>query len=347
MKRRSSYLLGFICLQLLLGCENPMVFNTTVHEDGSLGLNMSIEVKDTLSTNPNIFGIDNEVEWEVSYDTVDLKERKYHKSYSKTFESDMEWNASLDNPVDSLFRIHADFEKQFKWFYTYINYSQTFRAINRFKEIDFNEFLTKEDFQFIGRLPAMGKNISLADSLYLAYLNERIYEEYVTQAMVKEEQLILKELVNKNNLGEEWIEAIDQNSAAIKKLIDKAENKGNEILYIIDSLKIPISKEEASLYLASSDMLKNYQSRLNFMSYANDGKYYVTVNMPLDLVESNADSLFGNTLIWKPLVTKFLFKDYKMYAESRKLNYWAVIVSVAVVLITIGLFLKKDSFNKL
>ena len=39
--------------------------------------------------------------------------------------------------------------------------------------------------------------------------------------------------------------------------------------------------------------------------------------------------------------TKFLFKDYTMHAESRRLNYWAVIVSVVIVLVTLGLFFRK------
>ena len=79
------------------------------------------------------------------------------------------------------------------------------------------------------------------------------------------------------------------------------------------------------------------------MGFANDGKYMNIINMPWTLVNSNADSVVGNKLIWRPLVTKFLFKEYHMYAESRKLNLWALMVSGVVVVSTIFIWSRNKN----
>ena len=78
------------------------------------------------------------------------------------------------------------------------------------------------------------------------------------------------------------------------------------------------------------------------MGFANDGKYMNIINMPWTVVDSNADSVADNKLVWRPLVTKFLFKEYHMYAESRKLNMWALFVSGVVVLLTVLVWRKTE-----
>jgi hypothetical protein len=63
--------------------------------------------------------------------------------------------------------------------------------------------------------------------------------------------------------------------------------------------------------------------------------------MPWNLVKTNADSVSGNTVVWRPLVTKFLFQDHTMYAEARRLNVWALVVSGVVVLLTFFVWRRK------
>jgi hypothetical protein len=77
------------------------------------------------------------------------------------------------------------------------------------------------------------------------------------------------------------------------------------------------------------------------MGYARDGKYTNIIEMPWTIIASNADSVAGNSLYWRPLVTKFAIQDYEMYAEVRKLNVWTIFVSLIVVGFTFWLFLRS------
>jgi hypothetical protein len=79
------------------------------------------------------------------------------------------------------------------------------------------------------------------------------------------------------------------------------------------------------------------------MSYARDGKYVNSIEMPWTVVRSNADSVAGNVLYWKPLATKFAIKEFTMIAESRKLNWWAVALTAVFIGITFIRFIRRKS----
>jgi hypothetical protein len=77
------------------------------------------------------------------------------------------------------------------------------------------------------------------------------------------------------------------------------------------------------------------------MSVASDAIYRHRINMPWDVVRTNADSISGNQLFWNPPSIKFLLKDYTFYAESRQLNSWAVAISGIVIALTVFLFVRR------
>src|SRR5882762_9964961 len=95
-------------------------------------------------------------------------------------------NKDLDNTTDSLFHVHSSFEKKYRWFYTYIKYSEKIRPINRFKLVSPKDYFNQEDSAFIQRLPAEGKSISKADSVYLDLLNQKITDHFATKGMYLE-----------------------------------------------------------------------------------------------------------------------------------------------------------------
>jgi hypothetical protein len=73
------------------------------------------------------------------------------------------------------------------------------------------------------------------------------------------------------------------------------------------------------------------ESRLNFMSWASEGKYLHSISMPGEIINHNADSVAGNEFYWKPSYLKFAFKDYTFFVETKKPNIWAWVVSLIVI----------------
>lgn len=341
MKMRLLVICGSI---LLMSCENPMTFRTKVNEDGSLEKSITLEKAEAKLVSNNIFGISEKKAWTVKKELVENPSKKedkekYRIEFNKHFSSSEEMNKELDNSIDSLFHVNSSFEKKFRWFYTYIRYSETIRPINRFKMVSSKDFFNEEDSLFIQRLPAEGKPISKADSVYLQVLNEKINDRYVTIALFKETFSVMQAIVLKN-ADKKWLDTLSRNWELAYKLIEKDQGEFRDVaVKVFDKLSIPIPKQKVAEDFNS--LSRDLSARTNFMSFARDGKYLNIFEMPWEVVTSNADSVAGKNLYWRPIVNKFAYMPYEMYAECRKMNWWAMAISVAVVGVTLVLLWKK------
>lgn len=348
MKTRNVVLSGFSLSMLLMSCEfNPIRMETKVHEDGSLDKTIVLEKIDSLKMHQNIFGVSEDNGWVRDLEKVKSGEDKegdkveYNLSFKKSFPSVEAINLDLDKDSDTLFRIHSSFDKSFRWFYTYIRYSETFRPIDRLKMVKSEDYFNAEDKSFIDRLPGEGTAISKADSFFLENLYEKIFKNYGRIGMFYEQFDILTQVVKKNLPGRNWLDTLNKNQEFIWNKLEDMEGDPFFAAKMADSLHIPLPKEKA---LAEFSLLsKDLNSRVSFMSFVRFGKFTNGVDMPWTVVASNADSIAGNQLYWKPLATKFAIQEYEMFAESRRLNWWAVGVSVVVVGFTLFLFFSRKS----
>ncbi len=332
---------------IMMGCENPMTFRTKVNEDGSLEKTIIFEKAEAKTEFSNVFGISEKNSWiarvNKPYDSARVKSNKdnFKIQFSKHFDSDQQMNMELDKRMDTLFQIHAKFEKKFRWFYTYIRYSETIRPINRFKMVNPKDFFTTEDSLFIQRLPAEGKTISKADSVSLLLLNEKVADHFANMGLFREIYHTLEEVIKRNLADKKWLDTLQKNEEVIYKLIEKENGISDFVTKVTDDLKIPLPKLKATKNF--NELSKELNARINFMSFARDGKYNNEFEMPWTVVASNADSINGNKLYWQPVVQKFIYMDYEMFAESRRLNLWAVVVSLAIIGLTVFVLRKKTT----
>lgn len=332
MKKNIVVLIGLVVL--LMSCENPIRMETKVNEDGSIDKTITLESTDRFRDSINMFGIGKASGWQVQVEPKAKKdslskEDKYRIEFKKSFVSVNAANADLNKDVDSLFQINAKFEKHFRWFYTYIRYSETFKPIDRFKLINAKDYFNTEDSLFINRLPGEGTAISKADSLFLQQLNDKIFDHYTKDALFQEYYFMLEEVIKRNTTEKKWLDTLARSKDYIYKQLEDMEVDVNFAANLADSLGIPLPKEESARDF--DELSKEINSRINFMSFAHDGKYTCIIDMPWTVINSNADSVAGNRLYWRPLVTKFAIQEYTLYAESRQLNLWAVIASILLI----------------
>jgi hypothetical protein len=326
MKIYNSLLLGSVVLFAFASCDHTVSMETTVHEDGSLDKTIIIEVDSSNFTN-NFMGIGEASGWQMlvnEKDSANKKdEKKFLLTFSKHFQSAADANQELASPNDTLFRVTSNFEKKFRWFYTYLYYSDTYHAINRLS-LPTEDYFTEEDYAFIDRLPAEGSSISKADSLYLDRLNEKIFDHYGSRALFEfyysKLELLLKQ---QNKIA--WIDTLKNHKEAMYASL--MENDGAMNLQEIEGMsRLPLTENELSQLEAE------IETRVDFFSLAANGKYHHTINLPGSVVKTNADSVAGNSLYWRPSTTRFLLKDYILYGESRRLNIWTVLVSVTLII---------------
>ncbi len=347
--KKPHYFLPVLFAGFLFSCGHTVKMETVVNNDGSIDRTIILE-GDFSEINTNYFGINDESGWSVSVEKPDTatdrnlgmtKNRNSSITYKKHFNTFDESNLELNNENDTLFHIEAKLEKRFRWFYTYLKYSDTYKAIDRFKLLNQADFLTPEDYMFMDRLPAEGDSISKADQLYLEDLTSKINDVLVPRAVFEEHFALFPDFIKKYQLENRWIDTLQKHKEAVYTLLLKDDNNlgDDAFLTIFDSLQIPFPHPQVDEDYKIGR--RPIEARLEFMSYANYGKYFHTIQLPGEVIDTNADSLSGPRAIWKPSVYKFIAKDYTMYAETRKLNLWAVIVSVLVLIATVYVFVRK------
>lgn len=340
MKTIQTFLAAVSLLIILAGCENPILMETKVYEDGSLDKTILMEEADSIRMTQNIFDVKESNGWKVSVKTSSdtAKSKKIAVTFNKRFPSAEAINLELDREIDTLFRIHSSFSKSFRWFYSYIRYSETFRPIDRLKMVKAEDYFNQEDKSFIDRLPGEGTSISKADSFFLENMNDKIFKNYAREGMFYEQYDILTQVVKKNLPDKKWLDTLNKSQEFIYKKLEYMEGDPFFASKMADTLGIPLPKGSAKDFESLSHDLN---SRVAFMSFARDGRYSNVIEMPWSVSNSNADSIAGKKLYWKPLATKFAIQEYEMFAEARQLNWWAVGVTALIFGLTIYLFWKE------
>jgi hypothetical protein len=322
-------------------CDHKVYTETTVHEDGTLDKTIVVQSEDSTD---NFFGLSKAKGWDMTVREDTTKRAMSEKpkrflTFRKSFSSAEKANEELAVKNDTLFQITSKFEKRFKWFYTYLYYSDTYHCINRM-DYPVDDFVTPEDYAFIDRLPAEGKPISKADSLYLDNLHKKLFDVYGLRAIYERHYKIDVRLLKEAGLEERWLDTLNKHKEPIFRWLLKNQDVSDDFLFhAMDSLGIPFPAEKMRSRYDDYYLLEDAKTK--FSNNASEGKYTHVINMPWNVVSTNADSVSGNRLQWNPSSMKFILKDYTMYAESRKANYWAFAVSAFIIVVTLGMFLRR------
>jgi hypothetical protein len=119
------------------------------------------------------------------------------------------------------------------------------------------------------------------------------------------------------------------------EMTNLAELVGNQLS--LDSAKL----EQFKSAVKNAYLDDKYQDQL-FADLGNE--HYNQVIMQGQLVDTNAEKIEGDTLVWLMSSMKFIDSDYTMFAESRFTNLWAYIVSGIILVVAMIIpFLKKKN----
>src|SRR5690349_13376165 len=112
-----------IILWSLSSCEQNIAVESVVHEDGSVDRTIVFAEADSGIVSENIFGISEKNGWETNVSTAPAttsdKSKKKTITFTKHFASVPDMNSEMNSSSDTLFKIRSEFEKKFRWFYTY------------------------------------------------------------------------------------------------------------------------------------------------------------------------------------------------------------------------------------
>jgi hypothetical protein len=302
-------------------------------------------------------------------------------SYTGTahFKKVSELNRYFLLPADSMpgISIKADCKRKFRWFYTYIDYSETYQKLLPLNKVPVSDYLTKEeavlatsdegnliyfpaeDLLRVKKDSSENNILSHEDSLKMtaklkgleekfnAWLASAIFEEvyniFLEKAASANDPINLKEgLKTKKDTIKAWWTS--------KKIeLDDFEH-GHDLKFWTDSILIiaghsmPISDNNRQL-LNDTTRINSIEEKVMEAWGLTDDRYTNNVIMPGLIMKTNATILNGNMVSWKVESENFFLYDYTMEVESRIVNRW-VFWLTGILIIGFGVLLLFGGWKK-
>ena len=274
----------------------------------------------------------------------------------KKFESVEVLNAmyAVDESTLSTSHRKAELKKEFKWFYTAFQYSETYGGVlteipldKYLQQLEIDAFKSNDSEKYLEKFISDHKSRkSLSDNIEERagfWLHDHIYTMAFDDIIRLADSLQLLDIkrVNLRQIKDtvrQQIEAADKQiiSFDFDDSMDFAELAGMIGTNLqLDSMAI----DDLKHHVTYGNFEDKYEERILF-GITED--YDHMVIMPGVLIGTNAEVVGGDTLKWDLTFVKYLDSDFVMYAESRVTNAWAYIVSVLIVLLAVViLFLGK------
>lgn len=325
MKSVKNHLFAINIVMLLLviaGCKEYTT-KTKINPDGSCERVVIVE-GDTNNIADLPFPIPIDKSWKIEKRKSEKDSTKVVYTAAKQFTDVNDLNAEYGN--QSKIGVKINFEKKFRWFYTYYEYAETYKSFFPYKFIPLKNFLSKEEYQ------------KFLDGDTTNTLKKRI-DEYAGRNYV---EYFLSEFLKKcrkHNITDVSRASVDANK---QKIMEQIDDKGEDINELTGFLERTLGSK--SLKVIESDIeliMKDIEKKLEWAGSA-AGTYTNQVSLPGVILSTNSKSVKGNTVEWKVDAQRFQFEDLTMRVESRSANVsMFVVTGIAIGLALLFLLLPK------
>ncbi len=325
MKKLNSLLIVILLAAGIGGCKKEYKTTTKVNPDGSCERAVIARV-DSSGLRDISFPFPQDSSWSIEFKLMEGDTQKVFVA-RKTFDDVNDINR--DKAGDGKINIIVNLEKNFRWFFTYLNYTETYNSYNRFNRIALKDFLSSSDYALF----EAGDTSRYLTERLDSYFEENLYQEFYSQLMSEigklNDPLFTRELFDKRK--GELKDSLLAGSGDTQSIINSIKN-----IYKITRVEY--------LSVAVDRIMENINSGLELMGGA-DGEYINEVIMPGIILDTNADALEGNKAGWKFNEKRFFYSDFTMSIESRIINMWAIYVTAGLVILIV-LFLLLPGFKK-
>ena len=336
-------LLSTILLTALTACESRHIdMNTIIHADGTCRREICFKADSvalangSINAHSNVLDILNDNDW-----TYEVQDTSWVKAY-RDFSSPDEMAEAMPLQVaGQQVKSKAKLEKQFRWFYTDYIYTETFESIAPTFVIPLTNYMEKDmaDFWLTGTPDVMKgySGLEMKDYLdsmedaYMHFVNANILNDLM-DVLAEHYDDITKAPVSK----EEFL-------ASKSELIEQADKMSTDVLnFEPEKLLVETFKTEAYNQALKEDSVisEAWEQRQNiYVSLLMlDVDYQLT--MPGGIIEiyKCGDGVFRDgELHYRLNGMRLLAPCYIIKATSSGKNNWALYLSLAIVLLAIGL----------
>ena len=338
MKTQHIIYIFLVTLLIISGCREITV-TTKVNKNGTFTRMIKITGDSSSVFKPDLpYPIDETWVKTVIKDTTDKGD--YILTYTKSFKNsdllnnelntDTSWRKKLDRKIT--------IDKQFGFFYSYITYCETYKAVNPFKKLNYPNYLTPNEMLY---LSGNRIQITASDSAMEKKVSDR-FERFLIEAIANEIIITMEDGIKKLNDPQLNPDNVTLYRDSIEnKLDDYYENMD---VYIDFYREWTGNESVNKLKTLEPQLFGKLNEKISFLLNAVFmDEYSQTVEMPGLITETNSILVTGNKVSWKVNGDKIIFHDYEMKVESRVVNRWAFIVSGIILLLGLILLIIKAS----
>jgi hypothetical protein len=334
--RYLATLCGCALLMLCLsGCLETTT-TTQVNRNGSL-VRIQVISGDSTEVLSDVFPTPIDSTWTV---TVNRQEKGgFERVASKLFRDAGELSAWASDTSRPSLRFRGNLEKHFLWFFTELVYREKYLDYNAFRSIPLSEYVTQAEMDRFYRHeyrkePYATKADSLAEEeagkRFEEWRARNVFEGYYGE-LVKGVQALADPTLTPTLLAAHKEEVYEQT----REWIEGAGNMDTLQKIVQKVFKLPQVRKAIVLNEAG---FAAHKAKLSFMENLIGHLKQTNIIMPGLITDTNAPTIEGNTASWKELATLAYLGDYEIWVKSRVVNWWAVVIAGAVVLLAIALF---------
>ena len=341
-KRNHVFIILMIAmLMTLTGCRE-ITTTTRIFSDGSCERTVFIE-GDSSDVFSGSYPLPLDSSWTFDIKKDTSEKVKYFYSAKKSFKrvSDLN-NEYLYDSVSTFSKLDRSIKlkKHFRWFFTILTYREIYRDANPFKQIPVSDYLTADEINvlFIDEEDSseLAVNKKEVEKKFEIWFGISVFEEFYQAFLQGAVQL------GDPNLTQEII--ISKKDILTKTvLVDTISFFDIDEEKLIDSL-ITICEYTFQtpgvwkLLEEGNYTFRELKNKLSTIENVWSEGYTNEVLMPGLLIDTNAETVEGNKVVWDVEIDKYFLKDFEMWVESRIVNRWAVpVTAVIVVVICAGL----------
>lgn len=230
----------------------------------------------------------------------------------------------------------VEFEKRFRWFFTYYYFSERYPRIELFSKIPLNKYITNEEaemylkgglnhFAGMNGLEIMEK-MQPIDQRLDQWLNHNLFAQFYMAISVH-----LDDLEGFTIDSAQYLQNMDSVFAMPER--DKILEKDGMAVLLDRYYKTTAFTRLYENVKGLDEKLMNGEYT-DFLNYYKPKLEYHLV-MPGKVITTNCERFPADTLHWTVTAYRFTLGDLKLTAQSRKANLWAFVISGIVIVLAL------------
>jgi hypothetical protein len=254
---------------------------------------------------------------------------------------------SMEDPSAVTIDMHAILEKRFHWFFSSLEYRETYAVNNPIVEVPMSEYLSEDEAEILVRSRINGNgDEGETDSVLLDDLEERFNRWYIRnvfEAFYRPFSDGVDELGH-DMLTPEYLASMKE--TLFQDILESSSDEGTEfwVGHFERVLGTPVVHQVVANNPQPFRTLDE-QLALDEELFLSD--FSNSVSLPGLIVKTNATALEGNRATWEDIGPHLLYSQYEMMVKSRMLNWWVTIISgIILVLLAGGLVVRAITIRQ-